>query len=545
MVSCSCFVLFSVEHGELPVGYNFEVMPLTEIEREITKSVAKLFYTQREATSHEQLLRLADDPRPITNLRDRLRIISAQGISPQQMYLPTILAFQYCGDESLRQNAKRAVEVVINELILLFRKDYNVNTQYPAFTLRQALSGPIPDQVAVGLFLVKEIPGVFSGTQLNEKTTEVTSFRLNEHILTLEPKDVWDEYVRSHTTLEEAPKPETTASQQTPKLASKKTSDWPPSPWRIVESLGEGGQGWTFKVRRSGDSNRNLYVLKRLKNKERLSRFRSEIAALTKLQHPGILKIVETSEESETPFFVAEYCEGYDLSKANLSSKDLLTKLQMFRQVCDAVAAAHNANILHRDLKPQNIFIRKDGSVVVGDFGLCIDLNDAQERATQTLEAVGADRYIAPEVAKGRVAEPQAASDLYSLGKVLYFILSRKTLIWEEYAEGEDDLRKQDPSPNMHFIYEIFDMTITKRPEDRYSNATALLKSLDSVIERVQLKAHILNTSVRQQCMFCVVGEYRAQRVAATNAFMYVCSNCGNVQHFMGSPPLNMWWKEG
>jgi len=522
-------------------------MPLTEIEREITKAVAQLFYRERIATSHEQLLRAFNDPRPIINLRDRLRILSTQGPSPQPTYLPTILAFQYCGDETLRRNAKNAVEEVINGLKLLFKTNYDTSKQYVASALISDLHSTnalIPNEVAVGLFLAKEIPGVFFGTRISENATELVSFSISDHILTVEPKAVWDEYVRAHTTVEEAPKPENTTAQQTPKRASKKTSDWPPARWTIVESLGEGGQGWTYTVRRSGGPDRNLYVLKRLKNKERLSRFKTEIAALGKLQHPGILKIIETSEESETPFFIAEYCEGYDLSKANLSSKDLLTKLQIFRQVCDAVAAAHNADILHRDLKPQNIFIRKDGSIVVGDFGLCIDLNDAQERATQTLEAVGADRYIAPEVAKGRVAEPQATSDLYSLGKVLYFILSRKTLIWEEYAEGEDDLRTQDASPNMHFIYEIFDKTITKRPEDRYPNATVLLKSLDSVIERIQLKAHVLNTSVRQQCMFCVVGEYRAQRVAATNAFMYVCSNCGNIQHFMGSPPLKMWWKD-
>lgn len=188
-----------------------------------------------------------------------------------------------------------------------------------------------------------------------------------------------------------------------------------------MESLGEGGQGWTYKVRRSGGPDRKLYVLKRLKNKERLPRFQSEIAALAKLRHPGILKIVETGEESETPFFVAEYCEGPDLSKASLSNKDLLTKLHIFRQVCDAVTAAHNAHILHRDLKPPNIFLRKDDSVVVGDFGLCIDLNDAKERATRTLEGVGAERYIPPELAKGRVPEPQASSDLYSLGKIPVF----------------------------------------------------------------------------------------------------------------------------
>ena len=521
-------------------------MPLNGIEREITKAVAQLFYRERVATSHEQLLRLFNDPRPIINLTDRLRVISAQGSGAQRTYLPTILAFQYCGDETLQRNAKNAVEEVINGLKLLFKTNYDTNRQYVASSLISDLHSTnalIPNEVAVGLFLAKEIPGVFFGTQINEDATELVSFRISDHILTVEPKAVRDEYVQAHTTVEEAPKPEKTTSQQTPKRASKKTSDWPPARWTIVESLGEGGQGWTYTVRRSGGPDRTLYVLKRLKNKERLSRFKTEIAALGKLQHPGILKIIETSEESETPFFIAEYCEGYDLSKANLSSKDLLTKLQIFRQVCDAVAAAHNADILHRDLKPQNIFIRKDGSIVVGDFGLCIDLNDAQERATQTLEAVGADRYIAPEVAKGRVAEPQATSDVYSLGKVLYFILSRKTLIREEYAEGEDDLRTQDASPNMHFVYEIFDKTITKRPEDRYPNATALLKSLDSVIERVQLKAHILNTSVRQQCMFCVVGEYRVQRVAAVNEFMYVCSNCGNVQHFMASPPSKMWWK--
>jgi serine/threonine protein kinase len=435
---------------------------------------------------------------------------------------------------------------VINGLKLLFKTNYDTSRQYVASALisdLQPTNAPIPNEVAVGLFLAKEIPGVFYGTGMNEDATELVSFRISDLILTVESKAVWDEYVRAHATVEEAPRLEKTTSRQTPKRASKKTSDWPPTRWTIVESLGEGGQSWTYTVRHSGGPDRNLYVLKRLKNKERLARFRTEIAALGKLQHPGILKIIETSEESETPFFISEYCEGYDLSKANLSSKDVLTKLQIFRQVCDAVAAAHNADILHRDLKPQNIFIRKDGSIVVGDFGLCIDLNDAQERATQTLEAVGADRYIAPEVAKGRVAEPQATSDVYSLGKVLYFILSRKTLIWEEYAEGEDDLRTRGTSPNMHFVYEIFDKTITKRPEDRYPNATALLKSLDSVIERVQLKAHILNTSVRQRCMFCVVGEYRVQRVGAVNEFMLVCSNCGNIQHFMASPPSKMWWK--
>ena len=261
-----------------------------------------------------------------------------------------------------------------------------------------------------------------------------------------------------------------------------------------------------------------------------------------KLQHPGILKIVEVSEDPESPFFVTEYCEGTDLSKANLRSKTLLSKLLVFRQICDAVTAAHSAHILHRDLKPPNIFVRKDDSIVVGDFGLCIDLNDAKERATQTLEGVGAERYIAPEVAKGRVAEPQASGDIYSLGKLLYFILSQRTLIREEYAEGEDDLRTQGSEPAMHFVYELFDKTIRERPQDRFPTVRELLHALDTVIERVQLRGHILKPSVRQHCMFCVTGEYRRAIGVAGNDLMYVCTNCGNIQRFTGSAP-KLWWE--
>jgi serine/threonine protein kinase len=520
-------------------------VPLTEIERAVTKSVTQFFLVQREPVSHEQLLRSFNDPRPIITLKDRYRIITAQGVSGQLTYLPAIMAFEYCGDETLRQSARAAVETVVSGLKAVFKTDYDINREHLASVLigqlQTASTVPIPDLIWLGLFLARQIPGVLLSSQQDDKNTSVTSFRINEHILTMEPKDVWDDYVRANNTVDENPKPQNEVERQTPKLNPKKVSEWPPSGWKIEGALGEGGQGWTYKVRRKAGSDQKLYVLKRLKNKERLARFRNEIAALTKLHHPGILKIVETSEQSETPYFVAEYCEGGDLGNANLSGMDLLTRLKTFRQVCDAVKAAHDAEILHRDLKPQNILIRKDGSIAVGDFGLCIDLNDAKERATQTLEAVGAERYIAPEVTKGRVPEPRPTSDLYSLGKVLYFILSGRTLVREEYGESTDDLRTRDAGPNMHFVYELFDKTITERPQDRYQNVADLLYALDTVIERVQLKAHILKPSVRQHCMFCVVGEYQASMGPGSNEPSYFCSNCGNMQRFVGRTP-KPWW---
>lgn len=221
---------------------------------------------------------------------------------------------------------------------------------------------------------------------------------------------------------------------------------------------------------------------------------------------------------------------------------DLLTRLGIFRQVCDAIAVAHKVGILHRDLKPSNVFIRKDGSVVVGDFGLCIDLNDAKERATMTSEAIGARMYIAPEVEMGRVQEPEASSDVYSLGKLLYFILSGRTLMREDYAEPEFDLRTRNAGSNMHFVYELFDKSITKSSKERFQNAALLLESLDSVIERVQLKAHVLNKSIRQHCLFCGVGEYHFSSLAA-NTLKGICDKCGNVQEFMGDVGA-LWWEQ-
>src|SRR5579872_3851995 len=518
-------------------------MPLTDIERKIAKLVADNFYQRRESTSHENLLRASKNPTVITKLTT-FRIISALSNTPRPSYVPLPLAFQYCGDASLLLEARGSVEIVVGRMKKLFEKDFDSYKDHHPKALVSKKHPTDSEQelkiIALGLFLAKDIPNIFSGLQLNDTHTGFISFRISEHILTQEPRSVWDEYIRTNTPAELIPKPQSPRPKPAQLLSQKPTQQWPPRGWKIVGSLGEGGQGWTFKVRRKSGPDHNFYVLKRLKNKERLRRFQSEIAALTKLQHRGILRIIENGENLEQSFFISEYCEGPDLGKADLSQKDLLTKLHIFRQVCDAVLAAHNAGILHRDLKPSNIFLRSDNSVVVGDFGLCIDLNDAKERATQTLEGVGAERYIAPEVAKGRVPEPHPTSDLYSLGKVLYFILSTKTLLREEYAVGDDDLRTRDAEPGIHFAYEIFDRTIKERPEDRFQNAADLLYALDTVIDRIRLNAHVLLPNMRQRCLFCIVGEYRPNTDLA-HELKYTCTNCGNVQAFIAKPS-GSWW---
>lgn len=513
-------------------------MPLTQKEHGVAQLIADRFYKKRQPFSHIDLLRKLEDPRPILSLSGR-SIITSNNSGPKTEYLPTALTYYYAGDQILRDEAKAAVRNVLIALQSLFRKTYTSGIQYRFEEFATQHSNVSPAELSLGLFLIKDIPNTIFTPQMNDQGTMVNSFQINEHILTLDPKTIWDDFIRSRVPSEDAPKG--VEVQKSKERAANAKQSAPRVKWQTFESLGEGGQGWAFKARRSGDQSGQIYVLKRLKNKERLKRFQSEVTALARLQHPGILKIIETGEDESGPFFISEYCEGSDLGKTLLSGRDLLFRLQLFRQVCDAIAAAHNAAILHRDLKPSNIFLRNDGSVVVGDFGLCIDLNDARERATQTLEAIGARMYIAPEIEMGRVDEPKASSDVYSLGKVLYFILSTRTLLREDYAEGDFDLRRQAEEPEMHFVYELFDKTLRKNPEERFQTAARLLMLLDSVIERVRHRAHVLNATVRQRCLFCGVGEYQ-RKEAASYELMFVCNNCGNIQKFTGAPPQKQWW---
>jgi serine/threonine protein kinase len=153
---------------------------------------------------------------------------------------------------------------------------------------------------------------------------------------------------------------------------------------------------------------------------------------------------------------------------------------------------------------------------------------------------VGARFYIAPELEDGRVDEPEASSDVYSLGKVLYFILSGRHLMREDYAEIGYDLREIS-GPEMHFVYEVFDNSIKKLPRERLPNATVLLQHVDNVIWRLERNAHVLDISVPLHCIFCGVGEYE-RREAPTYELKVVCNWCGNVQNFTRQPPKEPWW---
>jgi len=323
---------------------------------------------------------------------------------------------------------------------------------------------------------------------------------------------------------------------------------WLPADWRIERSLREGGQGWTYLVRRSTVEVSPLLVFKRLKNRNRAERFVAEIRALKTLSHPGILSIVETGEADGMPYYVAEYCENGDLSKWEPTKTTLLDKVKLFRQITDAVSAAHAAGIIHRDLKPSNILVRANGSTAVGDFGLCIHLNDLDGRLTTLSEPVGPRNYMAPELEDGRLEDPEPSADVYSLGKLLYFILTGRSFSREKHRTAPFDLLRPDngtAGAGVYFVYDLLDKSIVADPKARYADATALREALDGVIMKIESNANVLNLSVPQQCLYCRGGNYRVMQGSSPDQhnLKLVCSNCGNFQQFVSQNTVAKdWW---
>lgn len=341
--------------------------------------------------------------------------------------------------------------------------------------------------------------------------------------------------------------------------------------WDVVESLGEGGQAHTFLVRDIKGSGESRYVLKRLKNPNRINRFGREIEAIRSLQHENIVNLLDFDLQVGKPYLVTEYCVGGSLDKANPYWRSSpVVALELFAQVCQGVAHAHNNGIVHRDIKPENIFLRKsDGSAVVGDFGICY-LEDDGTRFTLTEEAVGPRLFMAPELEDGRATRITDKSDIYSLGKVLYWLLSGRVFSREKYREREWDLKGQVLDPilewdihpelgwkyvYMEHVNRLLDLMIVDAPEKRrdINNILILLKQVTKLVAK---EYNPVSAKIKQPCTYCGQGFYRMPAqgttgvrnfgfvpVGASDWRILVCDTCGHVQTFrVDMASQKEWW---
>ncbi len=200
--------------------------------------------------------------------------------------------------------------------------------------------------------------------------------------------------------------------------------------YKILREIGRGGMGIVFEaVREKADFSQTaaLKLLKRgMDSDAMLRRFRHERQILASLEHPNIARLLDGGMSADgLPFFAMEFVGGKPLDEY-CDEKNLTTqeRLRLFLQICAAVQFAHSRLVVHRDLKPTNILVTENGTVKLLDFGIAKILSPENELQNQTVTALGmmTPQYASPEQIRGEIVS--TASDIYSLGLILYELLT-------------------------------------------------------------------------------------------------------------------------
>ena len=259
--------------------------------------------------------------------------------------------------------------------------------------------------------------------------------------------------------------------------------------YEILEKIGTGGMSDVYKAK-CHKLNRNVAV-KVLKqefseNANFVSKFRIEAQAAAGLMHPNIVNVYDVGEESGIYYIVMELVEGITLKKyiekkARLSYKEAIS---IAIQVCMGIEAAHNNHIIHRDIKPQNIIISKDGKVKVTDFGIA----KAATSNTITSNVMGSVHYTSPEQARGGYSDEK--SDIYSLGISLFEMLTGRVPFNGEttVAIAIKHIQEELPSPR-EYVSEIPEAAeaivlkcCQKSPDRRYQSMPELIADLKQAL---------------------------------------------------------------
>jgi len=268
------------------------------------------------------------------------------------------------------------------------------------------------------------------------------------------------------------------------------------SRYDVIEELGKGGMGRVYKAL---DKEINEEVaIKLLKpeiasDESTVERFRNELKFARKISHKNVCKMYHIAKEEGTPYITMEYVPGEDLKNLVKRKGKLVEEeaISIAKQVCEGLVEAHRLGVVHRDLKPQNIMIDKEGDAKIMDFGIARSVE--APGVTQTGVMIGTPDYISPEQAEGEEADNRA--DIYSLGVILYEMVTGSvpfkgdtalSVALKHKSKLAQDPKQLNPDVSDE-LNKLILICMEKDRERRYQTATEILADLINIEEGIPL----------------------------------------------------------
>ncbi len=262
--------------------------------------------------------------------------------------------------------------------------------------------------------------------------------------------------------------------------------------YRLEAKLGSGGMSTVYLAR---DEVLDRPVAVKLMHREmteqpdQLERFNQEARAVAKLSNPNVVSVIDAGEDGGRPYIVFEYVQGETLKQriARVGALDATEALAYGLEIAQALQVAHDGEMVHRDVKPQNVLIDSTGRAKLTDFGISRQLDE--EGVTAPGRVLGTTDYVAPEQAMGKEVDPR--SDIYSLGIVLYEMLTGDVPFTAENQIGVAMKHVNDDLPDVQELRpdisaasgRVIDRATAKNPEDRYQTIGEMSDEMQAALE--------------------------------------------------------------
>jgi serine/threonine protein kinase len=528
-----------------------------------------------------------------------------------EVYLPSAGAFQLCGNPQFRDQARTAATIVLHTLKQMFKGDHkkegfvledlerHVKDIYPNRQIESAT-------LKLGLYLARDLRVLGSYRVNSPAETEVVWFQIGESVIGMANPDAeWDRVMvgyRLPATAQNSvgPSQQLVEVKRVVQVQDRKE----PAEWERIGPLGGGGQSDVFLVRSrkrvaeranslsairtalDGDKRADLakaiwsYARPDLVSElgalkvfkippesgnaltplsgstafEAVERFKNEVTVLGH-DRPGLPRLLDHSVAER--WVVTEYFPEGTLERHSGKFRgNALGALAAFRSLVQTVASLHRDGYIHRDIKPPNVFIRKDDELVLGDFGI-VYLPNTADRITRTGERVGPRDYMPQWANLGvRHEKVEPCFDVYMLGKLLWAMVDGRMFLPREYQNrAEFDLTKTFPNdPDMFLVNRILGKCVVEDSGKCLSSAQELLLIVDTAVSAMNRGGQLLTSGVPRPCRVCGTGFYQPQSLHQGQSVgmiriwtggsdtvrigvqTFACDSCGHIAFFKSTP---------